>query len=299
MPLFKRRRPDPPGWAGFLGPDGWHEFTELVRHETGRRGWPHDFALGITVHAGTTMHLTNLAQMCHGAPREEWTEIVARHFATLDETGRASFASAEQARAALRARLIDAEFVAGRAIPMAARRVGDDLDLALAYDLPDTVELPPREDVLAWGDEDELFELALEQTRAEPDLELARHDYGEEEAVGPTSVWLLTGDSFFTATHGLWAETFDPPASEHGTLVAVPNRHAVLAHPIRDFAVIGAVQVMLNLGHTLWTEGPGSMSDGLYWLRDGFLQRLETQTEGESTVFAPPDELFEILNGFE
>jgi hypothetical protein len=181
---------------------------------------------------------------------------------------------------------------------MAARRVGDDLDLALAYDLPDTVQVPPRDDILMWGDEDELFELALEQTRAEPDLELTREDYGEDEGVEPTSVWLLTGDSFFTATHALWADAFDPPTSEHGTLVAVPNRHAVLAHPIRDFSVIGALQIMLNVGHTLWTEGPGSLSDGLYWLRDGYLQRIETRVEGDHMIFAPPDDLVEIMNGF-
>jgi hypothetical protein len=298
MPLFRRRRPDPPDWAGFLDPDGWHEFSELVRHEADRRGWPHDFALGFVVHAGATMGLGNLAQVCHGQPREEWPELVARHFETLDKGPDVSFESPEQARAALRARLIDDDYTGGREFEFAGRRVGDDLTLVLAYDLPDTVHLPTRQDVLEWGDEDELFDLALDQTRDEQGLELTRHDYGEDQG-GPTSVWLLVGDSFFTATHGLWADRFDSPASEHGTLVCVPNRHAVLAHPIRDLGAIGAIQAMLRVGRSMWEEGPGSLSDGLYWLRDGFLQRLETRVEGESTVFVPPDDLVEILNGLE
>lgn len=295
MPLFRRRRPDPPEWASFFDADAWHEFTELVRYETGRRGWPHDFELGIVVHAGVTMGLGNLAQTCHGAPRDEWTTLVARHFTTLDQPDTASFQSAEHARATLRARLIDDGFLAGREMPFAERRVGDDLRVALAYDLPDTVHLPPRDEVLEWGDEDELFELALEQTRREAGLELTRHDYSEEQG-GPTTVWLLTGDSFFTATHGLWADGFDPPPSEHGTLVAVPNRHAVLAHPIRNLDSISAVGTMLRLGHNLWTEGPGTLSDGLYWLRDGFLQRLEARVEPDHIMFAPSDELTDVLN---
>lgn len=298
MPLFRRRRPDPPEWAGFFDPDAWHEFSQLVRDETGRRGWPHDFALGIVVHAGMTMGLSNLAQICHGAPREEWAQLVGQHFSTLDGDLEIRFQSAEQAHAAMRARLIDDDYLSGRDVPLVGRRVGNDLTVVLAYDLPDTVHLPGREKVLEWGDEAELLELALENTRREPDLELTRHDYDEAQG-GPTSIWLLTGDSFFTATHGLWAEAFDRPPSEHGTLVAVPNRHAVLAHPIRDLGVVGAIQIMLPLARDLWTEGPGTLSDGLYWLRDGFLERLETRVDGDAVTFAPSEELMDVLNGLE
>jgi hypothetical protein len=208
MPLFRRRRPDPPDWAGFLDPDDWHEFSELVRYEADRRRWPHDLALGFVVHAGTTMGLGNLAQVCHGAPRDEWPTLVAAHFATLDKDHEVRFESAEHARAVLRARLIDDDFTGGRDIELAGRGVGDDLRVVLAYDLPDTVHLPSRSDVLEWGDEDELIELALE-------------------------------------------------------------------------------------------EGPGSLSDGLYWLRDGFLERLETRVEGENIIFAPSDELTDVLNRLE
>jgi hypothetical protein len=298
MPLFRRRRPDPPDWAGFLDPDEWHEFSELVRHEADRRGWPHDLALGFVVHAGTTMGLGNLAQICHVEPREEWTTVVARHFATLDKDKEVRFESPEQARATLRARLIDDDYMGGRDIELAGRRVGDDLRVVLAYDLPDTVHLPSRDAVLEWGEEDELLELALEQTRREQGLELTRNDYGQEQG-GPTSVWLLAGDSFFTATHGLWADGFDPPPSEHGTLVAVPNRHAVLAHPIRGLDAIGAIQIILGAVRTMWAEGPGSLSDGLYWLRDGYLERLETRVEGENLIFTPSDELTGVLNRLE
>src|SRR5262245_10960319 len=113
MSLFRRRRPDPPEWAGFFDPDEWHAFSELVRYEAGRRRWADGLALGFVVYEGQTMGLTNVAQLCHGTPRETWDEIVARHFLVLDESGETHFDDPEEARAALRARLIEDDFGGG------------------------------------------------------------------------------------------------------------------------------------------------------------------------------------------
>jgi hypothetical protein len=80
----------------------------------------------------------------------------------------------------------------------ATRRVSEDLQLVLAFDLPDRVTVVPREDVLEWGPEDELFELALEQTRAEPGIELERIEVsdGEQVIVGANSTNFLPSDAF-------------------------------------------------------------------------------------------------------
>ncbi len=42
MSLFRRWRPEPPEWAGFLDADEWHAFAGLVRPGAERRGWSHD-----------------------------------------------------------------------------------------------------------------------------------------------------------------------------------------------------------------------------------------------------------------
>jgi hypothetical protein len=297
MKLFGRRRSEPPEWAEFLDADEWEAFSSLVRDEAEGRGWSHDFEAGFLEQAngGGRMGLGNLAQTCHLAPRAEWGDLVRQHFerllANVDEP---QFGDREEALAAIKARLLPDSFVAELGFEVAARRVGTDLQLALAYDLPYTVDVPDREKILAWGAEDELFELAVEHARAEPGLELDRHVIGED-----IGMWSLVGDSFFTATHALWADDFDPPASEHGTLVAVPHRHAVLAHPIRDLSVVGAVTHMVLLVQRMYVEGPGSLSDGLYWLRAGTLERLDVRVDGESTTFTPSQELLEIFNRLE
>lgn len=297
MMLFRRRRPEPPAWAGFFDAEEWEAFGAAVRSDVEPRGWSHDIEQGVvwTSPGEADMGLGNLAQVCHTAPRGEWPGLVRTHFDRLVAVAEATpFSGPDEARTAIKARLIDDAFLAEMPWEPATRRISEDLRIALSYDLPTTVQIPAREKVLEWGDEDELFELAIEHVRAEPGLELQRHAITDE-----TAIWAMVGDSFFTATHVLWADSFDPPPSEHGTLAAVPNRHTVLAYPIRDFDVIPAVGHLLSLAHELCATGPGSISDGLYWLHEGTLERLDARIEAERVVFTPSDELVDVLNRLE
>lgn len=171
--------------------------------------------------------------------------------------------------------------------------MADGLRLVLAYDLPTRVVIPAREDVLEWGEEDELFERALAQTRAEPGLEVMQHDSPEGEA----TLWSLSGESFFAATHILWAEDFLPlPCEEHGALVAAPNRHTALAHPIRDLTVVHAVSMLLLVAEAGWRDGPGSISRQVYWRRDDAFQPLQVHEDSKGVTFAPSDDFMQVLN---
>ena len=294
VPLF-RRRPDPPSWATFFSPDDWHEFAELVRYEAARRRWEHDLDEGIVRHADAAHGLQNIAQICNASPRNEWPTLLAEHFMALDDVADVAFADAGEARAVLRARLIADDFVPPGGPDPARRRVADDLLLALAYDLPTRVVLPRRTDVLRWGDEDELFALAVEQTRAEPGGQMERHDFTEDQG-GPTTIWSFTGDSFFTATHALWSAHVEGP---YGSVVATPNRHAVLVHPIRDLDVVSAIPIMARVAQGLYIEGPGSLTTSLYWYRDGTLTRLPAHVKDGDVTFIPPDEFVDTLNELE
>ena len=304
MRLFKRRPQEPrPEWAADLFDDGgWEAFRALVERAVVPRGWTPDFGEGVVQGGpdGGAYGLGNLAALCHAAPREEWQSIVERHFellvAAMEPT---PFGGPDEARAAIKARLVDETFVTRLPWPLAERAVADDLRLVLTYDLPTTVRFPPREDVLEWGDEQELFDLGLEQARAEPGLELERLELPASEGPGsPLSV--LVGDSFFTCTHALWADALDPPPSEHGTLVAVPTRHVVVAYPIRDKRVVDAVAFFVPFVQRRHAEGPGAITDSLYWLRDGALERLDVTLNSAGTVqFTPPDAFMEMLNRLE
>jgi hypothetical protein len=157
-------------------------------------------------------------------------------------------------------------------MPVKAFLAGDDLDVLLAFDLPGGVMLLPD----GWGDQD-LFVQAIARVRSEPGLQLDRHEVTLDDDVAP--LFVLHGPSVFTATHALWADEFEPPAPAYGTLVAVPTRNAVLAHPIRDDRVVGVVQAMLELAQSAAEQDPAPLSTRLFWLRDGRLERVDATPE--------------------
>jgi hypothetical protein len=140
-------------------------------------------------------------------------------------------------------------------------------------------------------EDDALFDAALEHTRAEPGLQLTRH------AVVDSELLMLSGDSFFVATHALWAGALDPPESEHGTLVAIPNRSVVFAHPIRDSAAVRMLTPMLELARRFAAAGgPGAINTNLYWLRPGGpLDRIALEETAEQILIAPGSEFAQLL----
>lgn len=187
-------------------------------------------------------------------------------------------------RETLKVRLIDEAQL--ESLEVVARRAAEDLLLVLAADFPDRVESVGRE-----YDDDELFAEALVRTRSEPGLELTRH------GVAGSELLMLSGESYFTATHALWAAEFDPPESEHGTLVAVPNRQVVFAHPIRDTAVVRMLTPMLELARRFSDAGgAGAINPNLYWLRDGQLQKVALEETEEQILISPTSEFGQLLN---
>jgi len=168
---------------------------------------------------------------------------------------------------------------------MVVRRAAEDLLLVLADDLPDRVESVPRDQ-----DDDARFVEGLENTRAETGLQLTRHPVLDSELL------MLSGDSFFVATHALWAGSLEPPESEHGTLVAVPNRSVLFAHPIRGAAALQMLTPMLELARRFSAAGgPGAITANLYWLHDNQLRRIELAETEDQIVIAPGSEFAQLL----
>src|SRR5919197_1570158 len=299
MSLFRRRRLDaPPEWASYFTLDEWAGFAALVRAHAAHRRWTGDRAEGYVMQPfpEVVMALGNIAQRGHAAPRAYWPEMISTHLDRAVTMNEAIEMDPAQSRALLRARFVDSAYLGQFAWELAQREVADGLHLVLAHDLPTMVSTPSRGDVLALGDEDELFALALEQTRAEEPPDPDRYDLPNPDG-STVAVWLVSGESFFTATHALWAEELAGPPSSHGVLVTVPNRHTLLVHPIRDLGVMAAVNHMLELTRRMHAEGPGSISDGVFWLRDGALMRLPHRVEDARLVVAPPEEFLEVLYG--
>jgi hypothetical protein len=235
MSLFKRRRADaPPGWASYFALDEWAEFARLVSRHADQRRWVNDVEEGFVMQPfpEVLLALGNLAQQCHAAPRAAWSEMISARLDRAVAMDEAIDVDPEQSRALLEVRLLPDEFFA-------------------PFD---------------WELEDEMFALGVEQTRADVDLDPQRYNLPNPNG-GSTPVWLVNDESFFKATFAVWADELLPPTSEHGVLLAAPNRHTLLVHPIRNLEVLEAVNHTLELTRRTYAEGPGSISDSVCWLR--------------------------------
>jgi hypothetical protein len=293
MPLF-RRKETPPEWSTFMTPEEWDGFERTVRDALADREWSGEPRTGTIRIGELTANLYNLAQICNLAPREEWAQLAREHFGATLQPG-PDVEDVEASREAVKARLLSDDFFRQADREFSTRRLAEGLVLALALDLPDRVVMVPREDVLKWGDEDELYGLALARTRQEPGLQLDRHDVQVNDDGDTAPLFALYGDSFFTATHVLWAAEWDPPASPHGTLVAVPTRHLALAHPIRDDRTLGMIGPLLELAHKYEHAGPGSISPQLFWLLDGALHPFNAWIDADGAHVAPDEAFTDML----
>jgi hypothetical protein len=294
MSLF-RRGSAIPEWAPFTDEDDWRAFVAVVAADVGPRGWRLEAAGGFAHHETNRYGLFNPAQACQDLPREQWPATVRAHFESVASVDlERSFAGPAEARASLKARLLEDSYFRDVPVQGLWRRVADELRLVLAYDLPLAVTIPAAAEVRELGEDDELFALALAQTRAEPGLELAEHAFPAGESGVELPVFVLGGESYFVSTHALWADELDPPASAHGTLLAVPSRHTLLAHPIRDAGAIGALPHLLELGRRL-SRGPGALSAAVYWLCDGELERLDAWVDDAGAHFAPSERFTAVM----
>lgn len=295
MPLFRRRERPEYEWARPLADGELDAFLGDLRAELDARGWRYEVrsdALHLVGGEPRVLGLDNLARQYRLVGRAERRGLVREHFDNLvgaeaDEIP----VDFEAARERLRVRLAGPDDLAAVPGPLVTRPLADDLVAVLAVDAPTAVRLPAREDVAAWGrDDDELFATGLAAVREEPGVVTRAVDLGRAR------VTAVTGDSFYAATWALWAEELDPPAGEHGAIVAVPHRHVALVHTIRDLGVIEAVNQLAPNAARLHAESPGPISPSVYWVRDGGFERLAVVAGERGTTLVPSDELMDVLN---
>jgi hypothetical protein len=303
---FFGSRDDVPEWARFFKPQDYQAFLDALLADMERRGLAYELGEGTLRTAApgeepADYGLLNLAQLCNATESAEWPATIARHFDSAFGCARESAEvdaranSLEAVRPYLKVRIYHADYREQVGADRLVHRVpAEGLVETLVYDLPGSVRSVPPDHARRWGlGEAELFRIALENVRAEPRPAVQAFD-----VEGGAAFHALVGDSFFTASHALFLEEYLRPAPEHGAVVAVPHRHAVLYHAIRDMRVMLAIQSMIPVAFGMYQEGPGSISAGLYWWQGaGRLTHLPTHVRSTSVEFSPPDAFVrEVLN---
>jgi hypothetical protein len=290
-----------PDWARFFSAERYRAFIAAVERDIGRRGLQfrlRDGYLEMEGDAEQQLGLANLAQVCNSVDEAEWPAVIDTHFSTLlagqgGDLGELA-ADFNQAQPLLRVRLFPDESMGGTSLGRTvARPLAPGVIEALVYDFPDTTTGVPRDHLAGWPvSEDEATAIARKNALAEPVTRSA------VELAKGVSLELCEGN-FYVASHVFGLGDLLPPGNSHGAVVALPNRHSLIWFPIEDLRVIRALTGMLPIATGLFDTGPGSISNQLYWWRDGELIHLPVAQKPKGTLaFAPPDEFLALLNSF-
>ncbi|GAA2246221.1 hypothetical protein GCM10010232_36720 [Streptomyces amakusaensis] len=308
MGLFRRRpkrdgrdAPRDPEFAYFSADEG-ARFRALVREAFAEQG------LEVLLHpdmvsdnSGRQFGLANLAAVLHNDDRgpRAWPELVRRHVGmvlrTMDAPSALDTLSTEQIRSQLYPRVLGSEGFDPENFDY-ARSPAPGLYEIIALDLPESVMMLTDDALEPLGSLRYLREQALYNLRGLP-VE------GHESVKGDAGMRfeVILGDSFYTASRVLTLEsvvreTTGEELTPDGALVAIPFRHQLAFHVIKDAGAIPALNAMAAFAATGYVDTPGAISPFVYWWREGTLTQLSAREEdGEGLRIVVGDDFQELL----
>lgn len=298
MSLFKRlfAKPDQPGWADFLSQSDYRQFEKDLTLALDRNTQPYildmqDCSWRPAGEEGRLFGLVNMAQTWRQIEPRERMEYLEGFIETI-QTVRDQVdddASFEAIKDQLRVRLFPLD-TANHLNGPPDVLVSEAFLTLIAIDYPDTVRSVSPEQIQKWGFEgrlEELYKLALDQTWKWEPVSVSGH-----ELPSGISIRVVSGDSFFSASHALLMDRYLVPANPNGALVVIPHRHTFAFYSIEDRKGLEAgIQALFPMGRGMFEEGPGSITPELLWWRDGKFS-VFPYADG---VIDIPEELLELV----
>lgn len=294
-----------PSWQELLGEQGRKIFFRLVRQFFEQKNLPITLdedqgVLTSEIEPGVTQStygLQNLAQVCGQSDRDEWRDLVWRHFDAIlvaqknlgDVAGSgADFASLKPL---LRARLFPDD-VAKHTDELIFRRGPAGVIEVLALDSPNAVRTIAKSEAKEWDLSDgELLRIGRQNLL---DTGLLTPERVQVEA--GSNLYVFSGDAYYAASHILFLDEYLPDDLPNGALISIPRRDVFLAHYIRNPGALEVISAMLQITIGLYREGPGSITPNLYWYRRGEFVNLAYAIENDELDFTPPDEFVDLLD---
>ncbi|MHA6758827.1 hypothetical protein [Streptacidiphilus sp. PAMC 29251] len=236
----------------------------------------------VTTDAGWRFGLSNLAAVCHNDSRGpgSWQKLVEGHVKVLIRSmdGQQALRALprEQLLAQLYPRFIPGDPANVKAFGYGRPSVPGLLEV-LALDLPETVDMLTADSLSELGEIPALRERAFENLRA---VRVDKHKVVREK--DGTHVHLLAGRSYFIASLALVLDEVvgrytKGAAAPDGVLVALPHRHQLAFHVVRDRSVAPSLQALARFAAAGYAESPGALSPSVFWWHEGGFTQVATQ----------------------
>jgi hypothetical protein len=291
-----------PEWANSLDSHQYLAFLEAFRIYFNQKKLPYTLTDGYVEVENNPfgfgkMGLTNLMQMCKQHETKDYSGLIANHFEGLIANNKFTiefdkivhdFDSVKQ--------YIGVRLYAKSYVQHIQKDILLGFDFAegifamLIFDLPNAVMNIKREHITAWGKtQDEITGIGIANMRTKYPLQ------PRVEKVGEMELHIVISDHFFTPNIVFDLEKHQGLVGPEGALVGLPHRHTAIIYPIKDGEVVGALNVMLPMIFGMNAEGPGSLSNHLYWYKDGVFTDLPYKIEGQNLQFYPTDSFIKML----
>lgn len=309
MAFSKKSRGEngPPQWANFFTKEEYDQFIGLIYDYFAQHDVEFEIEDGVALlkepHRGyDNFGLINLGQTCKLSSPEEWESNVADFFRSMERTHEfeqefdSKLSDFEFIRPFIALRIYNAGFMDGIGQEnFIFRHVTEQVVAMLVFDLPDSIKNISPETAEPWGKtHDELFTLGYENCRENYPFTVEKETFGESD------FWLNHADHFFAPNIVLSLQDENKDLlGTHGALVGLPHRHVTFIYPIENLQVMDAIHTLIPVIYRMYEEGPGSISNELYWYKDGQLHNLPYELTEEELNFAPPEDFFNLLNSME
>jgi len=305
--LFKKKTGDTniPEWAAFFDDREYSLFIEEIDNYFHSLNIQYQIADGqVLVNENefgfSNLGLVNVAQVCKQEVRKYYKKIITEHFNSLIRANQfdKEFAKIvnnfEEVKKYVGVRLYDNEYVAhvGRENTIGKDFAGD-IYAMLVFDLPDSVLSIKPEQTITWNRTvDELFEIGVENIKAKYPLTITKESFGE------FNIWFVQGEHFFTPNVVFDIENRKELIGSKGSLVGLPHRHSAIIYPIENLEVVKAINGIIPTIYGMNQEGPGSLSNNLFWYKNKTFTQLPYKIEDNKLQFFPPENFLELLNEF-
>ena len=249
----------------------------------------------------SNLGLTNVGQVCKQDEPEYYAEIITEHFSSLIRSNEFNRAFSkisdnfDEVKKYIGVRLYDYAYIShvdqGNLI---GKDFAGDIYEMIVFDFPDSVVGIRPEQTTAWNTTtDELFEIGRENIKARYPSIITK------EAFGEFAIWFVQGDHFFVPNIVFDLENKKELVGSMGSLVGLPHRHAALIYPIESLEVVNAINGIIPAIYGMNQEGPGSLSNNLFWYKDQKFTHLPYKIDDNKLQFFPPDNFLDLLNGLQ
>ena len=303
--FFKRNKSNNhvPGWASYFSGAEYDKFTILLDKYFVGKNISYSFGDGEIQLEGKTfgaekLGLVNLAQMCKQTNQLNWKDLISEHFNGMQSAAifESEFAKKAHdfsfAKDYIGVRLYHNDYVSNIDESLTiGNQITDDIFAMLVFDFPHSIINVKPEQTIQWNkNNEELFEIGVANIKDKYELEITSQNIGEFK------IWFVQGDHFFVPNIIFDLQRNSKLIGSKGSLIGIPHRHSVLIYPIENLELIKAVNQLIPIINGMNEEGPGSISNNLFWYHDNQFMTLPYKLEENKLQFYPPEEFVEFLN---